>query len=64
MDLMARLLKFPWGPTILSSSVAVVVGVAIVVFEAPPALLILAAWATSAIYAVLSSRIDRRPEGR
>ena len=60
MDVMARLFKFPRGAVILSTLVSVAAGVAIVVFGAPPAVLILASWAGATVYMQLNSRINRR----
>jgi hypothetical protein len=60
MDLMARFLRFPRGAVILSSLVSVAAGVAIVAFEAPSAILILASWAGATFYMELNSRINRR----
>lgn len=60
MDLMVRFLKFPRGAIILSSLVSTAVGIAIVGFGAPPAILILASWAGATVYMELNSRINRR----
>lgn len=57
---MARLLQFPWGLVALSSTVSVASGVAILAFEAPPAILILASWVTATFYLEMRRRIDRR----
>lgn len=60
MDVMARLLKFPWGAVILSTLISVAAGIAIIIFGAPPAVLILASWAGATAYMQLNSRINRR----
>jgi hypothetical protein len=64
MDLMARLLQFPWGLVGLSSIVSVASGVAILGFGAPPAILILASWATATFYMTMKPRINRRLDRR
>jgi uncharacterized membrane protein len=57
---MAKLLKFPWGLSLLSGVVATVAGAAIVFLDAPAATLIFAGWATVIAYEPLSSWVDRR----
>jgi hypothetical protein len=64
MDLMARLLKFPWGLAAFSGIVSLVSGAAILALGAPPAILILSSWATATVYMALKPRIYRRPGRR
>jgi hypothetical protein len=47
---MKTFLQSRWGASALSTVVSVVCGIAIVAFGAPPAILILALWATISIY--------------
>ena len=64
MDLMAKLLQFPWGLATFSAVVSLVSGAAILVLGAPPALLILASWATATVYMTMKPRINRRLDQR
>jgi hypothetical protein len=60
MDLMARLLQFPWGLAAFSGVVSVITGAAILALGAPPAILILSSWATATVYMTLKPHINRR----
>ncbi len=57
---MEWLLKTSWGASTLSAIVSLLAGVAILAFNAPPALFILALWGGITAYIELGSRIDRR----
>lgn len=60
MDLMAKLLQFPRGLAATSGIVSLLCGAAILAFGAPPAILILAMWATATVYMTMKPRINRR----
>lgn len=64
MDLVEWLLKTSWGASTLSAIVSFAAGVAIVAFNAPPALFILSLWGAMTAYIELGSRIDRRTRRR
>jgi len=57
---MARLFRPPWGASIFSSMVAAVTGIAIVVLEMPPPILVPVSWATAIAYVVMKPRILQR----
>lgn len=63
MGLNAGFFQSRWGASALSAVVSAICGVAIVVFGAPPAILILASWATITVYATLTWP-DKRPGRR
>jgi hypothetical protein len=60
MDLMTKLLQFPWGLAATSGIVSLLCGAAILSLGAPPAILILAMWATATVYIAMKPRINRR----
>ncbi|HEY6549751.1 MAG TPA: hypothetical protein VIY71_00975 [Solirubrobacterales bacterium] len=64
MDLMEWLFKTSWGASTLSAVVSSLAGVAILAFNAPPALFIIALWGAITAYIELGSRIDRRSRHR
>jgi hypothetical protein len=64
MDMMARLLKDRWGASALSAIVSLLAAVAILAFDAPPAIFILALWAAITADVELSTRLDRRARRR
>ncbi len=57
---MVRFFKFPRGAIALSTLVSTMAAIAIIAFDAPPAIFILANWATATAYIELSSRMNRR----
>jgi hypothetical protein len=59
MGLMKWLFKTSWGASTLSAIVSLLSGIAILAFNAPPALFILALWGAITAYIELGSRIDR-----
>jgi len=59
-DPMARFLRFPRGAILLSTLVSAAAAIAIIAFDAPPAIFILATWAGATAYMELSPRINRR----
>ncbi|HUC08347.1 MAG TPA: hypothetical protein VMR96_09675 [Solirubrobacterales bacterium] len=54
MDLKTRFFQSRLAASSLSAIVSAICGVAIIAFGAPPAILILASWATITVYAMLS----------
>jgi hypothetical protein len=57
---MARLFRPPWGASVFSSIVAIATGLAILMFGAPPAVLVPVSWATALVYVVMKPRILQR----
>jgi hypothetical protein len=60
MGVIRFLFSFPWGTLATSTSVAVVTGIAIIDFGAPPVVLVTVTWGSMAIYGALSSSLDQR----
>lgn len=60
MDLVEWLFKTSWGASTLSAIVCLLTGIAILAFNAPPALFIIALWGAITAYIELGSRIGRR----
>jgi hypothetical protein len=60
MDLVEWLFKTSWGASTLSAIVSLFTGIAILAFNAPPALFIVALWGAITVYMELGSRIERR----
>jgi len=58
------LFSFPWGTLSVSTSVAVITGVAIIGLGAPPMVLVPVMWGSMAIYRVVGTRFDRQLGGR
>jgi hypothetical protein len=64
MDVIARVLRGRWGASALSAIVSLLAAIAILAFNAPAAIFILALWAAITADLELSSRIDRRATRR
>jgi hypothetical protein len=60
VDLVARLIRFPWGALAFSTAVSIATGIAILALGMPPKMLVPIAWGTAAIYAALNSWVYRR----
>jgi hypothetical protein len=60
MGLVEWLFKTSSGASALSAAVCSLAGIAILAFDAPPALFIIALWGAITAYVELGSRIDRR----
>jgi len=64
MGVIRFLFSFPWGTLTTSTSVAIVIGIAVIGLGVPAVILVPVFYGSLAIYGALSTRFDQRLDGR